>query len=368
MKRQILNYLANRDFSLNLYKQFVWRFPIMPKQVRIEATKICNLKCIGCRRQFDGNIAIRAGEKYLSLPQMRFILDQYPSPMIFRFGGDGEPTVIPSFRDLLHEIKRQNLKFAFTTNGTLLTEELVKECRDCGMVKMSLSMNGGTKETFEKWREGAKWDNVIEGARRTSRNGIPLFLNFTMLTDELLEEVFDFIKVAKDVGSQGVQFLKPMIDYQYFTPPDFSQLGGLLSEIDAKVKEAGLLREGLLNPLPTFRQCYDPFTCPLVTLNGDVFPCSYTANQLATEWYEGEVINPHLENYVMGNVYRQSIKEIWEGSMFKELRQFIKDTSESVGEVISKDELVERRSKLDFDKEKFAYCRACLDRWSEAGS
>jgi len=69
---------------------------------------------------------------------------------------------------------------------------------------------------------------------------------------------------------------------------------------------------------------------------------------------------------VMGNIHEQSLRDIWFGPAYRELRQYLKKTSQPVGKIISQGELQAMRRNLDDNR--FAYCKSCLVRWNEAGS
>jgi len=266
--------------TLQAYKRLQWIHTSMPRQIRMEATKICNLKCVGCRRGWEDDISEIQGDKHLTLARVQNIVEQIPSLKLLGFSGDAETTMNPYLWDILKYLKTKGIKSTFTTNNTLLNKERVRLCEDCGIIRISLSLTGARKETFEKIRVGAKFEKVLENCYLIGHSSIPLFLNFAMLTRDLMREIPELFRIAKDVKATGVQFLKLMIeDTTHLQPLDFFELRDVVIDIKRRAKEGGFHLEGCLEPTPVFRECYEPVIAPLITLYGDVFTCAYAAKQ-----------------------------------------------------------------------------------------
>ena len=340
---------------------------MMPKQVRIEATKVCNLKCVGCRRVWESDIAGIPGDKHLHMDRVESIVNQLPGLRLVGFSGDAETTVNPHIWNILELLRKKNIRSTFTTNSTILNKELIDTCEKCGVIRISVSQTGAKKETFEKIRVGAHFDKVMENNYLIGRSSIPLFLNFPMLTKELMGQIPEFFKIAKDVKATGVQFLKLMIeDGEHLQPFDMNEFKDVTDDIKRRAKDGGFVLEGCLEPEPVFRQCYEPVIAPLITLNGDVFPCAYAAKQTPKEYYAGGTIESPVANYIMGNIFQQSIRDIWFGEPYKNLRAYLKSTTQSIGKIVSQRALQDMRENPD--NNRYAYCKSCLVRWNEAGS
>ena len=364
---------------MNLYKNKLFRvayrvyrdasrvYTFMPRQVRIEGTKLCNLRCVGCRRHLDGNMSKLPGDKHLTPERLKMICEALPQLKVALFAGDGEPTVNPHLKDLLYYLKGKGIRPTITTNGVFKDDGLIKVLEECGTFRISMSMTGATRETFEDLRIGAKFDIFINNLYALCRTKIPIYLNYLLLNQRVLDEVPELILIGKGAGVTGFSFMKPYISDNTFTSPNYINLRRGEDEIKIRVKEVGLKYEGNLNLLPTFRRCYDPFVQPYTTLNGDVFGCQYLANQRREEWYMGRVIKLQPTNFIMGNMFKSSIKDIWYGNAYKELRAYMRKTARPIGTKINRGELLEIALNPDRD-ERFAYCRGCLYRWKEAGS
>lgn len=363
-----MNLYKNRLFRMayRAYRDVSRYHTFMPRQVRIEGTKLCNLKCVGCRRHLDGNMSKLPGDKHLTPYRILFITKQMPLKVAL-FAGDGEPTVNPYLKSLLYCLKSRDIRPTITTHGVFKDDGLIKVLEECNTFRVSMSITGAEKETFEELRLGAKFDVFARNLEELCKTNIPIYLNYLLLNQQVLDEVPELIRMGIYMRVTGFSFMKPYVSDASFTPPDYISMREQLEEIGVKIEEAGLKWEGNLNPLPTFRRCYDPFVQPYITLNGDVFGCQYLANQRTEEWYMGEVIKLQPTNFIMGNIFKNSIKDIWYNGAYKELRAYMKKTARPVGTEISREELLEMELNPDKD-ERFAYCKGCLYRWREAGS
>jgi len=339
----------------------------MPLQIRMEATKVCNLHCVGCRREWEDDIAMSDGEKHLTVDRINLFVEQLPHLRLVGFSGDSEPTCNPHLWNILTYLKSKGVRSTFTTNNTLLDKKRIKHCEDCGVIRISVSQNGARKESFEGVRIGAKFDKVMENNHLIGRSSIPLFLNFPMLTRGIMDEIPEFFKIAKDTKATGVQFLKLQIeDNDHLQELDFHELRDVTEYIKRKSKELGLHLEGCLEADPTFLECYEPVVNPLITLNGDVYACAYAAKQTPKEYWNGRTWDSPVSDFIMGNALTQTLKSIWYGEPYRAIRKYIKQTSHPDWTTISRDELHSMRTNLD--NNRFAYCKSCLVRWCEVGS
>lgn len=126
-------------------------------QVVIESTSRCNLKCRGCYRYLGGGV----GEQVdMDMGLYRRILDQVddwnPKPIIVPFS-DGEPLLHPQFHLMLGELRRRNLPYNFSTNGTIWRKDVFDEALDSPLcLSVCVSLDGFQLETIEYYRHPPK--------------------------------------------------------------------------------------------------------------------------------------------------------------------------------------------------------------------
>lgn len=356
------------QLGINLYK---WesRHHVLPVyQCKVETTKVCNLKCVGCRRNFEETLAKMPGPRHLTVGALWRICATTNMQFV-RFEGDGEPTCNPHFKDLVKWCHDKGIRSAMTCNGTLLDKAYIKFLQDNGMMRIHISFDGATKETFEKQRTGAKYEQVLEVCREIGKSKIQLFMNCLMSTDKIVEELSDYIDLTKEVGAAGILILKFQADKSFGKPLDWFKYSGLLEEARIKAESKGLIFVGTGHTKPTFRECEDAYVCPYVVLTDDVYPCSYMANMRTTEIYQDEVITCPSSNYIMGNLNDNWMKDIWKNEAYKELRDVLQKTRRPTGSEISREELLNAKKTFAQweDANRFQYCVTCLCRWGETG-
>ncbi|MDK2869895.1 MAG: hypothetical protein PWP39_1130 [Pyrococcus sp.] len=109
------------------------------KYLYLEITSRCNLKCKMCFKQYwedeEGDMDYDLFLKILD------DAEEFPELKMIYFGGIGEPTVHPRFMDMVREVKRRGFALGISTNGTLLTDKMLKELAELGVDLVYFSMD-----------------------------------------------------------------------------------------------------------------------------------------------------------------------------------------------------------------------------------
>jgi radical SAM protein with 4Fe4S-binding SPASM domain len=109
----------------------------------------------------------------------------------------GEPLLRRDFLEIYCHAKKKGLLITLFTNGTLLTEEIVKLLHDFPPVTVEISLYGATEETYEKIT-GVKgsFRRCLEGIEDLLDHGIPLKMKTVLMTCNL-HEYFMMENLAK---------------------------------------------------------------------------------------------------------------------------------------------------------------------------
>ena len=137
----------------------VGSFPLF---IDIEATSACNLKCPFCATTFRGK-AIRQG--FVAFDTVKKIIDEGADNNLYgvKFNIRGEPLLHPEIHKFVKYSKKKGLiDVYFNTNAMLLTDEASNKLIDAGLDRLSISFEGYTKEVYEKYRIGAKYETVLK--------------------------------------------------------------------------------------------------------------------------------------------------------------------------------------------------------------
>ena len=224
-----------------------------PIEVSLGLTSYCNLLCKMCYRNYIPD----AGKKYMPIEMVDEIVEQCKELHISSFwlGSFTEGLLHP---DILYIIKKcgevQALDYWFTTNGTLLNEEIAKAMIESGVTKLHVSLDAATPETYKKIRGGNL--QVVENnvrkfleLRKSMGSELPM-LRVTMVEQEDNKgEIEEFVEKWTGVAD--------IVDVQKMT--DYSILEN--EELD---------RESYQH---SFFDCYYPFYQLSVTYDGRLWPC-----------------------------------------------------------------------------------------------
>jgi MoaA/NifB/PqqE/SkfB family radical SAM enzyme len=143
------------------------RAPRMPEIVQIEATNICNAKCVFCPRD---DMHRRQG--IMSLELFKKIVDECAELGIthVRMHNYGEAFVDRKLVEKVRYAKQKGIQeVGMISNGSLITEPIARGMIDAGLDAINISVDASGKEVFEATRIGLKYDKVIANIERLLR-------------------------------------------------------------------------------------------------------------------------------------------------------------------------------------------------------
>ena len=143
------------------------RAPRMPEIVQIEATNICNAKCVFCPRD---DMHRRQG--IMTLELFKKIVDECAQLGIthVRMHNYGEAFVDRKLVEKVRYAKQKGIQeVGMISNGSLITEPIARGMIDAGLDAINISVDASGKEVFEATRIGLKYDKVIANIERLLR-------------------------------------------------------------------------------------------------------------------------------------------------------------------------------------------------------
>jgi mycofactocin radical SAM maturase len=115
------------------------------------------------------------------------------------FGG-GEPFAREDFLHILEACHIQGLVTCVSTNGTLLSDEVLKFLRGRDMVYLQVSLDGATPETNDRIRGSGSFLRILEGLERLHSRDIPFIMNM-VLTRLNYPELAQMHSLADELGA-----------------------------------------------------------------------------------------------------------------------------------------------------------------------
>jgi len=163
-----------------------------------ETTRNCNLSCLHCRA--SATIGPYIGE--LDTAASLRLLDQIAeigTPIVILTGG--EPLLRPDIFDLAAHGTAKGLRMVMAPNGTLITSAVAKKMADSGIQRISVSIDGATKEDHDRFRgvQGA-FEGALRGIKAAKQAGIEFQIN-TTISKINHDQIPEILKLAEELGA-----------------------------------------------------------------------------------------------------------------------------------------------------------------------
>ena len=282
-----------------------------PVNLTWEVTLACNLRCLHC---LSSSAEPAAGE--LSTAEALNLVNQLESERVFQinFGG-GEPFMRPDFLEILDACHARGIMTCISTNGTLITADLVKRVSRNRLVAIQVSLDGARKATCEAIRGEGTFDAAISALKLLADSPIPSSIN-TVLTGQNASEIPALHELAGKLGvSLRVSRFRPSgrgADNWQSLKPDPAQL----LDFSAWLANSGDVRTGdsFFSLTSQERQGLGLNLCGACKLTccvgptGKVYPCAFLQS----------------DRFESGDLRKNTFKEIWDNSgifdSFRKLR------------------------------------------------
>jgi radical SAM protein with 4Fe4S-binding SPASM domain len=275
--------LWNRAKLLAAYLGRSTRVDALPVEYIVETTAKCNLYCPMCPRETHK----QPKEDMSDGVYERLVRAAGRSAEHMMLIGLGEPLLDPKIFDRISFCDQHKVFTLLSTNGTLLDAAATERLLDTNLEHITLSFDGSTRESFEFYRKGAKFekvrDNFIHFARRKKERNARMQVVVQMVRMERnWDEVDGFTRFWKSV---------PGVD-----------------EVRIKADETDLMR-------PAAAHAANDWTHPChylwrgamyVKHNGDIYPCCQSYN---------------LGGAPVGNIGRQDLPEIFNSAEMIRMRE-----------------------------------------------
>ncbi len=257
----------------------------VPLHLDLESTSVCNLRCITCFQNFAP-----PPKGFMTMDLYKKVIDEATSKGLcaLKLMYRGESLLHPNIILMIQYAKARGvLEIMINSNCTLLTEEKARGIIDAGLDKLICSVDGCEKETYEKIRVGAKFEEVLENIKRIQR-------------------------LKKELGTDKPKVRVQMVD----SPANHHQIEKFIlfwSEIadEVGIEDMNDWHDKKLTHVVVSKefQCPMPWQRLISQFNGDVSICC------------GNIYG----KLIAGNLNKQSVEEIWHGETMQKLRKFQKE-------------------------------------------
>jgi len=282
----------------------------MPHTLIIEPGARCSLACPFCPQASDNFLLSR---DFLKLDDFKKIVDYFEDSvdtiLLFNWG---EPLLNQSLPEMISYASEKKVHTLVHSNAIHLTEDLAKKIVKSGLSEFVASIDGASEESYQKYRKNGSFQhafgNLQSLLRVKNEFGCPgprivwKFLVFKHNEHELERARL----LAREAGVS--------IEFKFAVAP--GEYESSLEEFNNKNFRDKFIKN---YDLP----CKQLWKAPVICPDGDVLPCCMVSNK----------------KYVVGNLFRQEFREIWNNAQYQMLRAAI------AGEIVEEGAL---------------YCRECM--------
>ena len=144
--------------------------PARPRELQVEVTGACNLRCRMCLVSYAPALGRTSGS--MDFATFKALVDELPDLEVVTMQGLGEPLLAPDFFQMLAYLAERRIRTGFNTNGTLLTRRRAERIVRLGVEWLHISLDGATAATYEGIRHRASFELVkanVEGLLEVMR-------------------------------------------------------------------------------------------------------------------------------------------------------------------------------------------------------
>lgn len=261
-----------------------------PKMIVVSVSYVCNARCSHCpytnsqiRRQYHKF-------KFIQPDLFKKISDEAGEYGAYiRLTGGGEPLLHPQILELIEYAKSKGARIGLITNGSLLTPSTSNRLLSAETDMIEVSADAGDAETYAMIRVGLDFDKLVRNVRHLVKER-----NRRKSKSRVIASVVNQ-KAVRDKLDEIVEFWANIVDDV--------QVRKFLTWNILNSSESGDPEPYLGERVP----CPWPFERLNIDTRGVVGFCGFDI-----KWESN-----------FGNVYKRSIKSIWNGRKFNQWRKLI---------------------------------------------
>ena len=216
---------TNRAKILWSFLRGAERVPALPVEYIVETTAKCNLYCPMCPRETHKQPKEDMTDQIFE----RLVQGAARTGEHMMLIGLGEPFMDRKIFERIEFCQRHGVATLLSTNGTFLDEAMGKRLLDSQLQHITLSFDGASKETFEHYRKGARFekvrDNFVRFCRMKHARGAKLQIVVQMVRmSGNAHEVDAFKKFWTSI--EGVDQVRVKEDETNLLQPERNRTGG----------------------------------------------------------------------------------------------------------------------------------------------
>ena len=269
----------------NIAELLDYYIPPLPSDYWLDINRGCNLRCVMCPQ----SKGLRPWSPRMPIEMFRSIIDEVceTRPLI-RLYLSGEPLLHEDLFEMIEYAASRKCQTAIHTNATVLTPAMAEKLLSSSLTYLSFSFDGCSAEVYEQLRPPAKFAAVESNIRR-------------------------YLELRRQAGNAGPYTAIEIIRMRETEEllQSFADAWKTSGVDDVRVTEYltwhGLVEDRRVEGAPDgtwYNPCAAPFQHGCILSDGTVVPCCLDI--------DGTI--------PLGNVAKNSFREIWAGNDYRRLR------------------------------------------------
>jgi MoaA/NifB/PqqE/SkfB family radical SAM enzyme len=304
-----------------MIKEFLSRLlylvPSQPENVQISITNKCNFDCKMCQR-FDLKVKL----VHMELETFKTILKKIGNAKYVILTGWGEPLLHPDLLEMIKLCKDQGLNVRFTSNGELLTEELMKNFIELKLDAITFSVDAievADEQIGHPIHEQLNKIKQFAALIKQNQAKTEIFLQSTYHKGKE-QDLFDVVEFGKETGVDRVRFSRLDTRFHDFDRPSYQDEKKLIKQIEKQLAGSKLGLDFLPHVASDgLAKLVFKITHPFLHRFGKY--CLRTYNDVYIN-VEGEVTPCcALPKLKLGNIHDDNLDVIWNSINFKRFRK-----------------------------------------------
>lgn len=280
-------------------------------RIIIETSAVCNLKCIMCP-----TLNYKEGFGIMESIIFDKIIDSIDKVEAISLDGWGEPLLDKKIFERVRKAKTKANNVGFSTNATLFNLDNIEEAKNSGIDIINISMDGGSKEVYEKIRVGSDFGKTMYNIELLSRKGLHITITMT-LSKINCEDVINLILRMHDLGIRDL-VIKPTdvvssikVNKLTLSKDQIARIyENAKNEIEKRGLNINLQTWDVFNYLKPEKNCLaDPLQSVFIGYNGEVSPCCNLGHHVPRIHSIIKKSGDTFASY--GNIMELNIYDIW---------------------------------------------------------
>ena len=265
----------------------------IPLHVQIELTTRCNNKCVHCIREKDMKSELTSSE-------IKKVISQLAEAgcMQLTFTG-GEPLLREDFFDISSFARSRGLVLRLFSNATLINSSVAKKLKKMKFKEVRISLFASNEKIHDSiTKNSGSFKKTLKAIAFLQENEVPFHLYAVIMK----QNIYELIKLGKKAEEEDWKFSCDPTIYPTYTSAEYPLLNRITDREVEYLKEKRLFNEDWTK----YRD---------IQTKWHELSCFYLGNLHCYISADGRVFPHATVRLELGNLKRQSLKEIWRNSL-----------------------------------------------------